>query len=143
MTRAEIVALFNRRDAAWQRHDPDALAADHHDEAVAVSPMHGRLEGRHRIREVYQTWFAAFPDLTCTTDDLIVDGSRAVHFFTIKGTQAAPFGGVAPTGRRISITGAWLYAFDGSGQIQEDRRLYDVTSMMVQIGALRTKLPGD
>jgi len=143
MTRAEIVALFDRREAAWQRHDPEALAGDHRDEAIAVSPMHGRLEGRKRIREVYQTWFSAFPDLTVTTDDLIVDGDRAVHFFTIKGTQAAPFGGVPPTGRRISISGAWLYAFDDSGKIREDRRLYDVTAMMVQIGALRTKLPGD
>ncbi len=143
MTRAEIVALFTQREAAWQRHDPDALAGDHLHEAVAISPMHGRIEGRTRIREVYQTWFSAFPDLILTTDDLIVDGDRAVHFFTIKGTQAAPFGGVQPTGRRISITGAWLYAFDDTGKIQQDRRLYDATSMMVQIGALRTKLPGD
>lgn len=139
MTREEIVALFTRRDQAWQRHDLEALAADHADDAIGESPMQGRLEGRARIREVYKTWLSAFPDLAFTTDDLLIDGHRIVQFFSAKGTQAGPFGGVPPTGRRMHITGAWLYSLDDSGHIVHDRRVYDATSMLVQIGALRTK----
>ena len=53
MNREDIVALFDRRVAAWARKDAAALSADHAENAVAESPMQGRLEGRQRIHEVY------------------------------------------------------------------------------------------
>ena len=139
MTRDDIVALFARRDDAWQRGDIDALTATHAENAVAHSPMQGRLEGRARIRAVYQDWFTAFPGLTLNTDCLLVDGHRVAQFFTVSGTHQGPFGGVPATGRKFQITGAWLFTLSEDGVIVEDRRVYDVTHMLVQIGALRTK----
>jgi predicted ester cyclase len=103
--------------------------------------MQGQLEGKTRIRELYKTWLHAFPDLTFTSSDILIDGNRAVQFFTLTGTQAAAFGGVAATGRRIQFNGAWLYEFDEAGLITHSRLLYDVTNVLVQLGALKTK-PG-
>lgn len=139
MTRDQIVALLTRRDQAWQRRDPAALAADYSEDAVGESPLQGRIVGRDSIRDVYNDWFTAFPDLSFKTDDLIVDGDRVAQFFTITGTQSGPFGGVPATGRKFQITGAWLYALGADGRIAHDRRVYDVTKMLIQIGALRTK----
>jgi steroid delta-isomerase-like uncharacterized protein len=139
MTREDIVALFARRDEAWARGDVEALTQTHAEDSVAHSPMQGRLEGRARIRAVYHDWFGAFPGLTFRTDSLLVDGNRAAQFFTVSGTHSGTFGGVPATGRRFQITGAWLFTLADDGQIVEDRRVYDVTNMLVQIGALRTK----
>jgi len=139
MSREEIVALFTRRDEAWRRHDAAALSSSHAPDAIGESPMSGKLVGRDSIREIYEKWFTAFPDLTMKTDELIIDGNRVVRFFTLTGSQAATFGGLPPTGRKINITGAWLYILDDAGQISHDRRVYDVTNMLVQLRALRTK----
>jgi len=139
MTRDEIVALMAQRDDAWRRADVDALTSTHAVDGVAISPMQGRLEGRDRIRAVYHDWFTAFPGLSFTTDNLLIDGNHVAQFFTIHGTHSGPFGGIPATGRKFQITGAWLFTLSDDGQIVHDRRVYDVTNMLVQIGALRTK----
>ena len=139
MTHKEIVALFARRDEAWRRRDAAALAADHALNAVAESPMQGRLEGRARIEKVYHEWIDAFPDFVFTSTELLIDGPRVAQFFTIAGTQAKAFGGVPPTGRKVQASGAWFYTIE-DGHITYDRRLYDVTAVLVQMNVLRTKL---
>jgi steroid delta-isomerase-like uncharacterized protein len=96
------MALFKRRDAAWNRHDAAALAADHAEDAVGESPLQGRLVGRARIHAVYDEWFTAFPDLKWRSDDLVVDGNRAVQFFTMAGTHTTALGGIPATGRKFT-----------------------------------------
>jgi steroid delta-isomerase-like uncharacterized protein len=139
MTRADVMALFKRRDAAWNRHDAAALAADHAEDAVGESPLQGRLVGRARIHAVYDEWFTAFPDLKWRSDDLVVDGNRAVQFFTMAGTHTTALGGIPATGRKFHIAGAFFATLDDDFKITHDRRVYDVTSLLVQLGALRTK----
>jgi steroid delta-isomerase-like uncharacterized protein len=139
MTRDDIVALFNRRDDAWARHDARALTSDHAEDATWDSPMQGRIQGRESIHRLYEGWMTAFPDLTFTASDLLIDGDRAVQFFTTTGTQKGQFAGVAPTGRRIEFKGAWLYAFGADGSIAHSRLLYDLTTLLMQLGVLKTK----
>ena len=139
MTRDQIVALFARRGRAWQERDAATLAADHADEAVAQSPMQGQLIGRERIGSVYSSWFEAFPDLSFTSRELLIDGHRVAEVYAVTGTQQAPFGGVPATGRRIEFKGVWLYTLSPDGKIVADERLYDVTNVLVQLGVLRAK----
>ena len=139
MTRADIEALFARRGDGWGRHDAAVLAADFAEDAIAESPMQGRLMGRKRIQEVYESWLAAFADIVFDGDELLIDGNRAVQFFTLTGTQTATFGGVPATGRRFQIKGAILARLADDGRITYERRIYDVTNLLVQLGALRTK----
>jgi len=139
MNRDLIIALFERRADAWARHDADALAATHSLNATADSPMQGRLDGRARIREVYADWLGAFHDLTFTRKQLVIDGDHVAELFALKGTQSAPFHGVPATARRIDIHGALFYTIGSDGLISEDRRVYDVTRMLVQLGLLKAK----
>jgi steroid delta-isomerase-like uncharacterized protein len=139
MTRDDIVALFARREESWGRRDAAALARDYAENAVAESPMQGRITGRERIESVFENWFTAFPDLRMVTRDLLVDDHRVVHVYHVTGTQSAPFEGVPATGRRIEFKGVWLYSLTPDGRIQADERLYDVTNLLVQLGVLRTK----
>jgi uncharacterized protein (TIGR02246 family) len=141
MTRDEVFALFTRREAAWRARDPVALASDHRPDGVVVSPTGGVLEGRAEIERIYRVWFIAFPDLMVNTEDLLVDGDRAALLCRITGTHAGEFFGVAPTGRRIEVAGAFIYRLD-DGQIVHERRILDFTGLLVQVGVLRAKPAG-
>ena len=138
MTRDDIAAVFNRREAAWARRDAAALAADHATDGVVVSPTGGVLEGRNQIERIYRVWFTAFPDLTFTTEDLLIDNDRAALLALLSGSHAGEFFGMAPTHRRIEVACAFIYRFEG-GLIAHERRILDFTGLLVQVGVLRAK----
>jgi len=143
MTRDEIAALFARRVEAWARKDAAALAADHAEDAVAESPVQGRIVGRARIQEVYSNWMTSFPDLSFTHNELVVELPRIAQFFRIRGTQTAPFGGIPATGRRFEINGVLLFTLGPDDLFVHELRLYDVTKMLMQLGALKGTLSND
>jgi uncharacterized protein (TIGR02246 family) len=141
MTREEIFALFARREAAWRRRDAAALAADHAPDGTVVSPTGGVLEGRAEIERIYRVWFVAFPDLMFTTEDLLVDDDRAALLCRVTGSHAGEFFGMAPTGRRIEVAGAFIFRFEHD-LIVHERRILDFTGLLIQVGVLRAKPAG-
>ena len=42
------------------------------------------------------------------------------------------------TGRRIEVRGVWLFRFEGE-LIASETRLYDFTSLLVQLGVLKAR----
>jgi uncharacterized protein (TIGR02246 family) len=141
MTREQIFALFNRREAAWRERDAKVLASDHAPDGVVVSPTGGVLEGRADIERIYRVWFVGFPDLAFATEDLLVDGDRAALLCRITGTHLGEFFGMSPTGRRIEVSGAFIYRLQDD-QIVHERRVLDFTGVLIQVGVLRAKLAG-
>jgi predicted ester cyclase len=138
MTREQIVALFARREKSWLNRDAAALAADHAVHGVVVSPTGGVLEGREEIERVYRVWLTAFPDLVVTVTDLLIDGDRAVQLLDVVGTHAGEFLGLAPTGRRLHVDGAFVYTIKDN-LIEHERRVLDFTGVLVQVGLLKAK----
>src|SRR3954447_8351480 len=131
MTRDEILALAERRRAAWDAHDAAALAAMHAPTGVVISPTGGVLEGRDEIARIYRLWFAAFPDIHWRRDDTLVDGDNLVEVAQFSGTHARDFFGVAASGRHVEVQIAMIMRFD-AGLIVEERRIYDFTGFLVQ-----------
>ena len=138
MTREDILAIFEQRQAAWIRRDVDALASLHAEDGVVESLMAGTVRGRSAIGDVYRAWFAAFPDVVITSDDLLIDGLRAAHFMTHAGTDSGGFMGLPPTGRPFRLPIVHLHEFR-DGHIARERRIYDFTGLLVQIGVLKAK----
>ena len=139
MTRDEIVRVFDRRHDAIARHDAEALAADHAPDGVLESPAGGGMvNGREAIARVYRGMFAGFPDLAIDWSDLVIDGDRVVEMGTMSGTDTGGFMGLPPTNRRFGFPIAFIYTFK-DGLIAHERRVYDFTGMLVQIGLLKTK----
>ena len=138
MTRDDIVALIDRRTAAWTAGDAAALAATHAVDGVVVSPTGGVLEGREQIERVYRLWLTAFPDIAVQSADVLIDGDRAAQLMRISGTHLGDFFGMPPTNRRVELEAALLMVLR-DGVIVEERRVYDFTGLLVQVGVLKAK----
>jgi predicted ester cyclase len=138
MNRTEIMEFFSRRDAVWQQHDSAALAAEHWEDGDIDSPLFGMIQGRNAIRNTYAKWFSSFPDAAYSTERLLIDGNHAVQFAKMTGIQQGDFCGLSPTGRRFEIRCAFLFTFEDS-RIAHEVRIYDFTSILLQLGVLKAK----
>ena len=137
MTRSEIMALFKKRQEAWEDLDAKSLAADYTDASVIESPSGGVHTGRD-AEKVLGAMFDAFLDLTMTVDDLVIDGDVVVAILSFEGTHMRPLLGFAPTGKRFHLSGAFVHRLKDRTIIHE-RRIYDFTGLLVQIGVLKAK----
>lgn len=140
MTRPDIEALLARHQAAFLRRDAAALAADHLPDGTFESPAHGVVRGRDAIEQVYVYWFAAFPDLELRWDSAVIDGDRAMLFWTFTGTAQGSFFGVDGAGARVSMIGAADYRFAGDG-VESVRHVFDFSGMLLKTGVLKAR-PG-
>lgn len=138
MTRDDVERFLRSRDRAWLDRDPDALADGYAEDAVVESPTHGKLTARQAIRHVFALWFDAFPDLTFAEEDLLVEGNRAALVFTATGTHMKPFASIPPTHRQMVVRGVFVMTFR-DGRIVHEKRYYDSTSLLVQVGVIKAK----
>jgi steroid delta-isomerase-like uncharacterized protein len=138
MTRPDVLAFFADRQVHWNAHDVAALAAGHCEDGVIQSPMHGKRQGREAIADSYAALFGAFPDWRFTSDDMLIDEDRVAQVFSAEATHVGEFMGMAGTNRRFRIHGVRMYNLSG-GLIKVERRLYDFTALLIQVGVLRSK----
>lgn len=138
MTREQIQSLFEQRTDAWRRRDAAALAARHCEDGIVYSPMFGTVKGRQAIELSYQQLFSTFNDWDFQPRELLIDGDLAAQAFTVSATHSSEFLGLPGTGRRFQVQGVLLFRFNEHG-IVEERRMYDFTALLVQLGILRAK----
>ena len=139
MTREDIVALFASRQRAMDRHDVAAMSAMFAEDAVVESPTaSGTVRGRTAIDEVTLAWFKGFPDVAWTTERLIIDGDVVAWITSTRGTDTGGFLGLPPTGKPFNLVMVTVSTLD-DGRIVHERRIYDFTGMLVQIGVLKAK----
>jgi len=138
MTREEIKEFFTRRDAAWQRHDSPALAANHAENGEVDSPLWGKVKGHRAILNTYADFFASFPDAQYFTEDLLTEGNKVVQFIKMTGTQKGNFCGLPPSGKKFEMRCAFLFTFEAD-RIAHELRIYDFTGILLQLGVLKAK----
>lgn len=138
MTRDEIVDLFARHEAALARHDVKALTALYAETCVVESPLGGTHQGRAAIAKVFAAFFEAFNDTTLAVDDLIIDGDRVVQVGTLSCTDTGGLMGMAPSGKPAVLPMVFVCRV-ADGLIVDERRIYDFTGLLVQIGVLKAR----
>jgi steroid delta-isomerase-like uncharacterized protein len=139
MTHDEVVSFLGKRQDAYARHDAAALAADHTPDGIVNSPMFAQIQGRPDIEAAYRALFASFSDWSIVLDVPIVDGDRAAQPFSVSATHTGDFMGLPGSGRRFRLHGALIFRMR-DGLIAEERRVYDFTALLIQLGILRGKL---
>jgi len=141
MTRQQIEAWIERRQAAWNRRDVEALTADHLPDGTVESPMFGKLQGLADIRKSYANIFTIFENWVWRGEPAVVDGHRVAVPFTAQATHTHEFFGVPPSGRRFETHGVLVFTLDDGGRIVHERRIYDFSTLLIQIGVLKAKPP--
>lgn len=138
MTRDAIVELMDRWLTALAQRDVAAYTRLYAADAVVESPLGGRVAGAERLREAFETFFTTFPDATFTFEPTCIDGSRAVVVAMLAGTHVGPISGMPASGRSFRFP--IVFVLDvRDGLIVHDRRIYDFTGLLVQIGMIKAK----
>ena len=138
MTRQQMLEFFKHREDAYDDLDAAALGADYADHAVIESPTAGVHTGPEAAERTFRVIFSAFLDLTTKVESLIIDGNSAVTVVSIEGTHIGEFLGLPPTGKRFIMPAAFFYQLE-NGKIVRERRIYDFTGLLIQIGVLKAK----
>jgi steroid delta-isomerase-like uncharacterized protein len=141
MTRQEVESLFKRRIEAQNSHDIPAMVSLYTDDCVLESPTAGTpVRGAAGIESVHRAWMTGFPDVVFTSKELLIDGDRVAQVMEAAGTDTGGFMGLAPTGKAFRTPIVIVCTLKG-GKIQHERRIYDFTGLLIQIGVLKAK-PG-
>jgi steroid delta-isomerase-like uncharacterized protein len=138
MTRDAIVTLLESRTRAFNSGDVDGLTSAHATDGVVDSPLGGHAKGHEAIRKVYQAWTASFPDASWEFEAPLVDGERVAQVGIVQGTDMGGFMGLPPTRKKFAMPIVFLYTIR-DGKIQHERRVYDFTGFLIQLGVLKAK----
>jgi steroid delta-isomerase-like uncharacterized protein len=141
MTNEEIRSFLARFRHAWESQDLTALVACYAEDCVVVSPIFNTVTGRAQVEKTYAELFKAFATQKVKVEDIVIgndDPARAVVMWNIQSTHVGDVFGMPPSGKRIDRTIAYILTLR-DGLIIKERRIYDFTSMLMQIGVLRAK----
>ncbi len=77
----------------------------------------------------------AFPDFSCTVEDIIAEGQKVMVRFIVRGTHLDMFRGIPATGKKIEMGGISIERCAG-GKIVESWHYSDTLGMMQQLGMI-------
>jgi steroid delta-isomerase-like uncharacterized protein len=141
MTNEELHSFLDRFRKAWENQNVTALMECYAEDCVVVSPIFSTLIGRASVEKSYRDLVKAFATQTIKLEDIVIgneDPPRAVIVWNVQSTHVGEVFGLPPSGKRINRTIAYIQTLK-EGLIVREHRIYDFTSMLMQLGALRAK----
>ena len=141
MTNDEIHSFLERFRHAWERQDIVELVGCYAQDCVVVSPIFNTLNHRSQVEKSYADFFKAFAVQKIKVDDIVIGNEeppRAAVVWNVHVTHVGEVFGMPASGKRIERTTAFILTLK-DGLITKEVRIYDFTSMLIQLGALRAK----
>lgn len=108
----------------------DELCTEDYVAQLASFPPMG-LEGH---KEFSAAFYAAFPDLAHSIEEIVADGDRVVLKLRITGTNTKSFMGMPATGRPIALDALALMTIAGD-RVHALHGQFDQMGLMQQLGA--------
>jgi steroid delta-isomerase-like uncharacterized protein len=117
----------------------DQLLAPNWVNLVPASPTPATYED---FKSVLNQLHTAFPDLQFTIEELIAEGDKVVHRWTMRGTHQGELtglpvisagGSIPPTGKPVVLTGITIQRII-EGKIVEDRFAFSSPNIEQQLG---------
>lgn len=136
MTTADLKTLTRRfYDDVMVGGNLDLIDELVHDEFIEHEEFPGLPPGKESIRFFVTTMREAFPDLTTTIEDIIVEDNKVVSRLRFSGTHRGEFGGIPPTGKKIDVQAIDIVAYR-DGKLIEHWGVTDQMAMMQQLGVI-------
>lgn len=115
--------------AADELLDPQAIS---HDPATPAAMQ--SLRGPEALKRTVSMYRTGFPDLRMVVDDVVADGDKVVLRWHTEGTHRGELQGLAPTGKRGSVTGISIDQWR-EGKLVETWTQWDNLGLARQLGA--------
>jgi predicted ester cyclase len=87
------------------------------------------------FKTMHSMFLTAFPDAHAVPEDIISEGDKVVTRWKIQGTHKGEFQGIAPTGKRIIVTGIIISRIE-EGKAVEEWEEIDQLGMLQQLGII-------
>ena len=84
-------------------------------------------------KDFYHALYAAFPDLKHKIIEQVSARNKVVTRWEAGGTHRAEFMGIAPSGKKVKLTGINIYTLT-RGKLSQSHVNWDMLSLMQQIG---------
>ena len=139
MNHGDLERITERFFTAMNRHDPRSLAALYAPTCHVESPLFSSLHGRAAVEASFKQWFTIFPDIEFKPESIVIDPPTAAVTSLNMATHAGELFGLAPSHKRIEFRVVRLVTIGEEGLIASERRIYDFTGLLVQLGVLRAK----
>lgn len=121
-------------ELVWDEGDLDALedflAVDYQRHTSPTLPPLDRTAQIERLRGIR----SAFPDVTLTVEDVMAENDRIAFRSTIRGTHRGELGGLAATGREITVGLVDIIRVE-NGKFAEQWGGPDMADLFRQLGA--------
>ncbi|GAA0288302.1 ester cyclase [Kineococcus aurantiacus] len=108
MNREELLGVYRGYLACCNERRFDELGRFVSERVSGSAPVDGLAAYVEGVRAV----ITAFPDYRWEPLTLVVDGDTLAVRLTGRGTHRGPFGGLAPTGRRVEVQELVVYRFE-------------------------------
>ena len=117
--------------------DLDLLDELYAEDAIEHNPF-GDMHGRAAIRESYEGFITAFPDIEQEVEDVVAEGDTVAMRLTAHGTHEGPMMGLEPTGREIEVQQT-VFTRVEDGEIVERWLHPDNLGMLQQLGVVESE----
>jgi steroid delta-isomerase-like uncharacterized protein len=95
----------------------------------------GPIRGREGVRQNLEGLIKAFPDLRIEVEQILASGDSVVTRMRATGTHQGSFGGIAPTGKSISMQACSVVEIR-NGKAVRGRLYADNATLFQQLGVL-------
>ena len=102
---------------------------------VTYHTTDGDFSGREAVKEYLSVCFNAFSNINMTVEDMLAEGDKVVSRVTVTATHTGEPQGMPPTGKQINVSGMSIMRI-ANGEIAEEWEIFDLMSMMQQLGAI-------
>ncbi len=125
-------SVVRRYFEAYNTQRPEAVTAFVHPDHVYHPPGVAEPMDRRGRQRDEAPFFAAFTNIESVVEDQIAEGDRVATRVTMRCTHTGPYGGVPPTGRRITIPFIDISRVR-DGQIFEEWAEFDMPGILRQL----------
>jgi steroid delta-isomerase-like uncharacterized protein len=132
--RKSTLDVNDRTYAAWNAHDPDAVAAVFAENAVVREAGNAtESRGRDAVRARAVALLTAFPDFHLERIELVIDGDRHADRWVMTGTHRGELFGIPATGKRVRVEGATFTRLGADGLVAADVHFTDIAGLLAQL----------